>query len=216
MIKMGNLFVATGILYFLILPTLIGFGIDSRNKHKYAAAVLFGVIFFLFCGLWSVFGPSSSISEIEPMIILILLGMSLFAISKIFERKSDRGVLQRNALMFLAIMVAGLPLYMIRNIVEGRTSTDYPASLLPLIQLTLTLFALVMITNVFEARIYNEKEGRLLEKQELESDGKLDISRKKKYELKAESGFHIAHGVDARSCRADWEDMEPDNYLDKL
>jgi hypothetical protein len=183
---MANLFEASSILYYLILPLIVGMGIDTRYRHRYGVAMAVGLIFYLFCCLWNLSGQASSLSEVEPIIVLIVIGVSLLMIGIIFEWRSDSSFFQRNALVFLTISVAGLPLYMIKYIVEGKAPIGYPESLLPLMQFTLALIALVVVANVFETRIYARKEGRIEYQKRLEEDDEFDMDYEAMDELEIE------------------------------
>ena len=187
---MASLFEPSSILYFLVLPMIIGIGIDTRYKYRYALAMSIGLIFFLFCCLWDMFVETPSLSEIEPIIILILLGLSMLMVGIIFEWKSDSSFFQRNALVFFIVSVAGLPLYMIKYIVEGKAGIGYPGSLLPLLQFTLALIALVIVTNVFEMRLYKSREGEIecLQRQE-EDDFEIDYETMDEREIEGSLYF---------------------------
>ncbi len=206
---MANLFEASSILYFLILPMIIGMGIDSRYGHRYAVAAAFGSIFYLFCGIWGTSGQTSILSEMEPIIILIVLGLSMLIIGIIFEWGSDGSILQRNALVFLTVSVAGIPLFMIKYIGEGKLAISYPASLLPLLQFTLALIALVVLANIFETRIYHRNEGRMADKQELTEDEELLMD----YEAMDEG---MIEALDASIKIPDSEGMDLDCQMDEF
>ncbi|UCE73114.1 MAG: hypothetical protein JSV56_08725 [Methanomassiliicoccales archaeon] len=184
----------TSIFYYLILPLIIGLGIDSQSKNRYAVGAACGVIFFLFYGCWIYLAPSSSLSELEPIIVLIVLGLSLWVISIVYELNSGFSIFQRYTLVFLVISISGLPLYMIKSIVEGRFTVDYPASMLPLLQFTLMLVALVVLANIYEARVYDRKERKsIISAQRMEDECELkfeDID-----DFMAEKGIYESFGV---------------------
>ena len=172
---MADILDFTGILYYLIIPILVGLGVDSHYKHRHVVSVVFGLIFFSFCSFWVRFGPDPTLSELEPILILIPIALSLFLNSAVFERKSSTSVFQRNSLTFLAISLAGLPLFGIKNIIEEKMQVEYPASLLPLLEFTLALMALVVVANIFESGIYARKEGAQANKREFQMDDDLMI-----------------------------------------
>ena len=213
---MADIFEASSILYFLILPMIIGMGIETRYKHRYPFGMLFGLIFYLVCGFWSVFSQASSLSEVEPIIILIILGFSILMIAIIFERKSDTSVFQRNALVFLTVSVAGLPLYAIKYVVEGKASVGYPESLLPLFQFTLALIALVVLANIFEKRIYAKKEGIIEDEYLLGEDEELDMDFEAIEESDIGEGLYASKRTNARLVNTDLEDLELDYWLDEF
>lgn len=212
---MADLFEPSCILYFLVLPMIIGMGIDTRYKYRYALAMSFGLAFFLFCCLWDMYVEASSLSEIEPIIILILIALSMLMVGIIFEWKSDSSLFQRNALVFFIISVAGLPLYMIKYIVEGKAGIGYPGSLLPLLQFTLALIALVVVTNVFEMRLYRSREGEIEGLQRHEED-EFQIDYEAMDEREIERSLY-GDKITKTECGAtELEDLEFDRYLDKL
>ena len=194
---------------------IIGMGIDTRYKYRYALAMSIGLIFFLFCCLWDMFVETPSLSEIEPIIILILLGLSMLMVGIIFEWKSDSSFFQRNALVFFIVSVAGLPLYMIKYIVEGKAGIGYPGSLLPLLQFTLALIALVIVTNVFEMRLYKSREGEIecLQRQE-EDDFEIDYESMDEREI--EGSLYGDKITKTEFGANELEDLEFARYLDKL
>ncbi len=213
---MADLFEASSILYFLIIPIVIGIGIDSRYKHRYPLGMLFGLIFYLVCGSWSTFSQTSSLSEAEPIIILIVLGLSMLVIGIIFERKGDTSVFQRNALVFFTVSVAGLPLYAIKYFVEGKAPVGYPESLLPLFQFTLALIALVVLANIFEKRIYARKEGIIEDEYLLGEDEELDMDFEALEEADIGESLYSSKRTDARLVNTDMEDLELDYWLDEF
>lgn len=213
---MADLFEASTILYFLILPMIIGMGIESHYKYRYPLGMLYGLIFFLVCGSWSAFSQTSSLSEVEPIIILIILGFSILMIAIIFERKGDTSIFQRNALVFLTVSVAGLPLYAIKYVVEGRASVGYPESLLPLFQFTLALIALVVLANIFEKRIYTRKEGILQDEYLLGEDEELDMDFEAMEESDIGESLYTSKRTNARLGNTDLDDIDLDYWLDEF
>jgi len=213
---MADLFEASSILYFLILPIVIGMGIDSRYKHRYPVGMLFGLIFYLVCCSWGTFGQTSSLTEVEPIIILIVLGLSILVIGIIFERKGDTSVFQRNALVFLTVSVAGLPLYAIKYFVEGKAPVGYPESLLPLFQFTLALIALVVLANIFEKRIYAKNEEIIEDKYLLREDEELEMDYETMEESDIGESLYASKRTDARLVNTDLEDLELDYWLDEF
>jgi hypothetical protein len=159
LIKMVEPLEPTFIFYFLILPMIIGMGIDSRVKNKYAFGALCGVIFYFFLGFWTYYEISAAYAELEPIIILIACGLSLLLIGFIFELRRPSSNVQRHAVAFLAVALNGLPLIMIKAVIEGRMGFEYPASTLPMFQFTLAVVGLVVLANVIETRLYLKNEG---------------------------------------------------------
>jgi hypothetical protein len=160
----------TFILYFLVLPMVIGSGIDIRTKNRVAFGAACGVILYVFMGLWTYFGPSSSLGALEAMIILVVFGLSVLTIGLLYEYKRPISSIQRHATAFLAVSLSGLPLYMVKAIIDGQFGIGYPASLLPLFQFMLALVGLVFIANIFESRMYEKNEGSLLKPDHREED----------------------------------------------
>jgi drug/metabolite transporter (DMT)-like permease len=150
----------TFIFYFLILPIVIGCGVDSRIRNRYAIGALCGVLFYLFVSFWTFIGISASISVLEPVFILIALGFSILIIGFFFEMKRKSSKIQRHALVFLTISASGIPLFVIKAIVDGTMGIEYPASLLPLTQFTLAIVGLVLLANILEARMYAKNEAK--------------------------------------------------------
>lgn len=213
---MADLFEASSILYFLILPMIIGMGIESRYKHRYPLGMLFGLTFYLVCGSWGTFGQTSNLSEVEPIVIMIVLGFSIFMIGILLERKGESSVFQRNALVFLTVSLAGLPLYAIKYVVEGKAPVGYPESLLPLFQFTLALIALVVLANIIEKRIYIKKEGIIEDEYILGEDEELDMDYEAIEESDIGGSLYASKRTDARLANTDMEDLELDSWLDEF
>lgn len=149
----------TFIFYFLVLPMVIGMGVESRIKNRFAFGAMCGVIFYFFVGIWTYYGISSAYAELEPVIILVTCGLSLLFIGFVFELRRPSSSVQRHAVVFLAVAICGLPLIMIKAVIEGRMGFEYPASILPMFQFTLAVVGLVVLANLLETRLYLHNEG---------------------------------------------------------
>lgn len=199
-----------GIIYFLIVPMLIGMGINTYHRYRYTMGAAFGLIFYLFCGFWAVFNPSSSLSELRPVLVLIAIGFFTLLICSIFEWKRETSVFQRHAVVLLTISIAGLPLNMIKNIIEGEAVVGYSASTLSLLGYGLVLVALLFVANIIESRIYARKEGRIEQIYTLSDDEKLGAMGEGKDGLKAQKGNYGASEIVSPLRVTDWEDIEFD------
>jgi hypothetical protein len=189
LIKMVEPLEPTFIFYFLILPMVIGIGIDSRVKNKYAFGALCGVIFYFFLAFWTYYRISPAYAEMEPIIILITCGLSLLLIGFIFEFRIPSSNVQRHAVVFLAVALNGLPLLMIKAVIEGRMGFEYPSSMLPLFQFTLAVVGLVVLANVFETRLYLKNEGKA-KKMIRKAEDLLDMKFEDMDEMDIEEGIH--------------------------
>lgn len=179
----------TFIFYFLVLPMVIGMGIDSRIKNKYAFGAMCGVIFYFVLGFWTYYGFSTAYAEIEPIIILITCGLSLLFIGFVFEFRRPSSNVQRHAVVFLAVALNGLPMIMIKAVIEGRMGFEYPASILPLIQFTLAVVGSIILANVFETRLYLKNEATA-KKMVQKAEDLLDMKFEDIDEMDIEEGIH--------------------------
>jgi hypothetical protein len=145
--------------YFLVLPMVVGIGIDSKIKNRYPYGAACGVVFFFICALWIRMGVSAEWGILEPIFVLIVAGGCLLFIGLVFEHKRPVSGFSRHSMVFLAVAFSGLPLYAIHRIIQGEMGFEYPASVLPLFQFTLAVVGLVVLSNVLEARFYSKNEG---------------------------------------------------------
>jgi hypothetical protein len=160
----------TFIFYFLVLPMAVGIGIDSKVKNKYPYGAACGFIFYFICALWVHFGISPHHGVVEPIIVMIAVGLSLFLVGTSFEYKRPHSGFRRHAIVFCAVSVSGLPLYAIRTIIIGDLGFAYPESTLPLFQFTLAVIGLVVLANVLSARLYLKNELSVVKKEHKDED----------------------------------------------
>ena len=160
----------TFIFYFLILPMVVGVGIDSKVKNKYPYGASCGIIFYFVCTIWMYFGISLQHGILEPVLIMIAVSGALLVIGFSYEHKRPESSFRRHAIVLLAVSFSGLPLVGIRAIIEGNMGFSYPASLLPLFQFTLAVVGLVVLANVLEARLYSKNEAMAKKRVHMEED----------------------------------------------
>jgi hypothetical protein len=149
----------TFIFYFLVIPMVIGVGIDLKLRNKYPFGASCGVIFYFICAAWMYFGISLEHGILEPVLIMIAVSSSIFIIGFSYEHKISQSIFRRHAVVLLAVSISGLPLIGIRAIIQGEMGFTYPASALPLFQFTLAVVGLVVLANVMEALLYSKNEG---------------------------------------------------------
>ena len=195
---------------------VLGMGINTHHRYRYAIGAAFGMIFYGFCGFWAFFNPVSSLSLQNSVLILIAIGLLLLLITCIFEWRKDTSIFQRQAIVFLTISIAGLPLFMIKNVIEGEAAGGYPGSLLPLLGFGLVLIALLLVANILESRIYARKEGRIRERYGESDDIKLDALGEAKDKLKAQEDMLYPSNTVPPLKVTDWEDIEFDYQMTRF
>lgn len=155
--------------YFLVMPIVVGMGIDSKIKNRYPFGASCGVVFYLGCAIWNYMGLSGKLAMMEPVIALIFAGMGILFIGLIFEYKRPVSGFSRHAVVFLTVSSSGLPLYAILKIIRGEMGFVYPGSILPLFQFVLAVLGIVVLANIIEARLYSKNEkakGEMVHKED--------------------------------------------------
>lgn len=155
----------TFIFYFLVLPMVIGMVIDAKIKSRYPYGAACGFIFYSVCALWVYYGVSPNHGVVEPIIVMIAMGLSLLLIGYFFEYKRPHSDFRRHAIVFLTVSVSGLPLYAVNAIITGELGFAYPQSALPLFQFILAVIGLVVLANVIATRLFLKNEGVAIKKQ---------------------------------------------------
>lgn len=146
--------------FFLILPMVVGMGIDSKIRNRYPYGAACGVISFFVIAVWTNRGISARWGRLEPVIVLMVTGLSILLIGLAYEHKRPVSKYARHAVVFTAVAFSGLPLYAVFRIMRGEMGFEYPASVLPLFQFTLAVVGLVVLANVLETRLYTRNEGK--------------------------------------------------------
>jgi hypothetical protein len=134
--------------------------VKFRNKYRYVICAAIGIIFFTVYGLWYILVPASQMHAIEPIVIMILAGFSLFFSSWMLERNTDKSAYRRIALVFMTISICWLPLYLVKAIISGEIILGYPVSVLLILECCLLLVVLIMAVNLLESHIYAGTEIR--------------------------------------------------------
>ena len=159
MIQMVEVLEPLFLFYFLVLPMVVGMGIDSKIKNRYPYGASCGTIFFVVSALWMNLGIPGELAILEPIIVLTLAGAGMLFVGVLFEYKRPVSNVTRHALIFLVVAASGLPLYAIFRVIQGEMGFEYPTSVLPLFQFTLAVLGLVVLANVIAARLYWKNEG---------------------------------------------------------
>jgi hypothetical protein len=146
--------------YFLVLPMVVGMSIDSKIRNRYPYGAACGVISFFVIAIWTHMGISAKWGLIEPVMVLMVTGLSILLVGLAYEHKRPVSKFTRHALVFSAVAFSGLPLYAVFRIMRGEMGFEYPAAVLPLFQFTLAVIGLVVLANVLETRLYTRNEGK--------------------------------------------------------
>jgi hypothetical protein len=90
----------------------------------------------------------------------------------------------------LAVTLNGLPLTMIKAVIEGRMGFEYPASILPMVQFTLAVMGVVVLANLLESRLYLHNEGTT-KKMVTKAEDLLDMKFEDMDEMDIEKGTYL-------------------------
>ncbi len=201
--------------YFLILPMIVGMGIDSRIRNRYPYGAACGVISFFVIAIWTHMGISARWGLLEPLMVLTVTGLSIILIGLAYEHKRPVSKFTRHAVVFSAVAFSGLPLYAVFRIMRGEMGFEYPAAVLPLFQFTLAVVGLVVLANVIETRLYTRNEGKNRKSIHREED-LLDMRFEVMDEFSIQKEFDYHQDVGIPSSRPDAGFIKMDPGTDEL
>jgi hypothetical protein len=201
--------------YFLILPMVVGMGIDSKIRNRYPYGAACGVFSFFVIAIWTHMGISARWGLLEPVMVLMVTGLSILLIGLAYEHKRPVSNFTRHAVVLTAVAFSGLPLYAVFRIMRGEMGFEYPASVLPLFQFTLAVVGLVVLANVLETRLYTRNEAKDSKSIHREED-LLDMRFEDMDEFSIQREFDYPRDVGIPSSRPDAGFIKMDPGSDDL